>query len=111
MPRYLVVDDEEDLRDLVATELELAFGAQVVQAPGGTAALAILRADPAFDAIVCDYTMPAGNGGELFLKLRESPALVKIPFFVVSASAARRRPLSGCGIGAQARQHKVLANR
>ena len=60
---FLVVDDEELVREVLAEELTL-FGARVLTAPNGSEALEILRKQR-FDAVFADIRMPGGDG--LFL--------------------------------------------
>jgi CheY-like chemotaxis protein len=59
----LVVDDEVDLRDIVASELEF-MGAKVFQAENITNAQKILNAEK-IDLIVSDIRMPGGTGVDL----------------------------------------------
>lgn len=59
----LVVDDETDLRDIVASELEF-MGAKVFQAENITTAQKILK-ENAIDLIVSDIRMPGGTGVDL----------------------------------------------
>jgi CheY-like chemotaxis protein len=68
----LVVDDEADLRDIVASELEF-MGAQVVQAENVAAAKEVLGARK-IDLIVSDIRMPGGTGVDLLdhVKARDS---------------------------------------
>ena len=63
--RVLVVDDEADVRNLVAQSLRKA-GAEVVEAADGAEALRRLKeASPAFGLVVSDLTMPGLGGLEL----------------------------------------------
>lgn len=59
----LVVDDEVDLRDIMASELEF-MGANVFQAGNITAAKDILKGNKV-DLIVSDIRMPGGTGVDL----------------------------------------------
>lgn len=59
----LVVDDETDLRDIVASELEF-MGAKVFQAENISVAQNILNQEP-IDLIVSDIRMPGGTGIDL----------------------------------------------
>ena len=67
--RVLVVDDEEDARDMVAITLE-SWGAHVVTASGVEEALARI-ADWAPDVLVSDIGMPEADGYTLVRRLRE----------------------------------------
>jgi signal transduction histidine kinase/ActR/RegA family two-component response regulator len=70
--RALVVDDDEEARELVATTLTIC-GAQVTQVESAAAALAALelRDDGGlFDIIVSDIGMPGEDGHSLLRKVR-----------------------------------------
>lgn len=62
-PRILVVDDDQDTRDLVAFALQAKHYA-VTAAADGASALAALR-DGRFDLVVTDYDMPGVTGADL----------------------------------------------
>jgi CheY-like chemotaxis protein len=64
----LVVDDDEDARDLVSTVL-LATGAQVMTAPNAQRALDLLGTR-SFSAVVSDIGMPEMDGYELIRQSR-----------------------------------------
>jgi CheY-like chemotaxis protein len=72
----IVVDDDKDSRELVATVLEL-YGAHVVTAPGAKVALDLSRQHRA-DAIVTDLMMPGEDGYWLLHQLRHFERLVPI---------------------------------
>ncbi len=60
----LIVDDEPEVRTVVAEFLE-DFGYRVLQADGGTQALGRLREDPAVQLLITDIRMPEMSGIEL----------------------------------------------
>ncbi len=64
----LVVDDEADARDLVATVLR-ARGAEVIAASRAAEALALIGTRP-FTVLVSDIGMPASDGYELIARIR-----------------------------------------
>lgn len=66
----LVVDDEEDTREMLATVLEME-GAQVVRAADAASALTHLASAPV-DVIVCDIGMPGQDGYAFIRQLRAS---------------------------------------
>jgi PAS domain S-box-containing protein len=66
--RVLVVDDELDMRKLIATVLQGA-GATVVMASSAAEAFHQLTAQP-FDALVSDLAMPAEDGHSLTRRIR-----------------------------------------
>ena len=94
--RVLVVDDDEDSRDLMATVLEAA-GARVTLAASVSAALdALAEAD--FGVLVSDIGMPEQDGYDLIRRLRgaDLARLRQIPAVAVTAFAApedRRKAL------------------
>lgn len=90
----LVVDDNEDLRFVVAEVLRGA-GYRVSTASDGEEALAaVLRAerDPSegVDLLLTDFQMPAMTGLELYCRLRGWG--IDVPTIVVSSSPAERGP-------------------
>ena len=64
----LVVDDEENLADMVATALRFA-GYQVSLAPGGIEALKAIRSAPP-DLVVLDVNLPDLDGFEVCRRMR-----------------------------------------
>lgn len=69
MARALVVDDEANIRDLVAVYLRAA-GFEVEEAADGTAALELVAAQP-FDVAVLDLMLPGVDGAEVCRRIRE----------------------------------------
>ncbi len=94
-PRFsdlvLVVDDEPDLRELLAEALEDA-GYEVTVAENGLAALrAAEREHPAL--VLTDCTMPGLDGPALVRRLRSQPATSHIPVIAMSATRTAREAL------------------
>jgi len=95
--RVLVVDDDTDARELVATVLTRR-GAEVVSVESGGAALDEIRRQP-FDVLIADIGMPMMDGYALIEKVRQLPAERggRIPAAALTAYAgdeARLRILS-----------------
>ena len=81
--RILIVDDEQDMREVILEHLS-ETGAEIVQAANGRQALdAILTTD--FDLILSDYMMPEFNGIELLKTLHERGS--KVPVIWLSGQA------------------------
>lgn len=81
----LIVDDEEDAREYLATVLEDA-GFNVVLAIDGNDALAkVQQKEP--DFISLDLVMPGKSGIRFLHELRRSRTWAKIPFVIVTAHA------------------------
>jgi signal transduction histidine kinase/CheY-like chemotaxis protein len=60
----LVVDDEEDVRDVAVAHLD-ALGYRTYTAANGAAAMEIIAADKTIDAVLADYAMPGMTGADL----------------------------------------------
>ncbi len=78
----LVVDDEPDARDFLATVLE-DNGYATVLAKDGNEAISILEAG-APDLVTLDITMPEKSGVAVYRKLKESDDLKSIPVIIVT---------------------------
>jgi len=70
--RVLVVDDEPDARDLLATILSQA-GATVIAAASAAEAIQLLSTQP-FDVLLSDIAMPIQDGYELMREVRRLPS-------------------------------------
>ena len=86
MATILLVEDNEDIREMMSVALELG-GYQVLAAPDGRAALEVLRHSPPPSLILLDLMMPVMNGWEVCQALKGDPRLSNIPVVVVSAVA------------------------
>jgi DNA-binding response OmpR family regulator len=67
----LIIDDDDDLRDLLREQLELHSEFAAIDAPTAAAGLAAAAAGRP-DLILLDLDLPDGNGRELCRRLRES---------------------------------------
>jgi CheY-like chemotaxis protein len=67
--RALVLEDEENLRDLIG-EMLLICGCEADLASGGTEALGLL-ADRSYDLILVDYLLPGMDGRAFFNRLKQ----------------------------------------
>jgi putative two-component system response regulator len=98
--KILVVEDNEDLRQVIASTLELE-GYQVLQAENGHAAMATLqRATP--DLILSDVNMPRMNGIEFYQALRKNPRWLPIPFIFLTANDSPVDIRAGRALGVEA---------
>ncbi len=97
--RVLVVDDDDDIRDVVCAILE-ENGYATSGACGGRAALACLRQGPPPDVILLDLMMPEMNGWDVCEELARDPMLAAIPVVVMSGDsqiAAKSDSLTAAG--------------
>lgn len=83
----LVVEDEEDLRELMREALELN-GYSVVTAREGTDALDKLTRINDLCLILLDLLMPGMNGWDLFERVRERPELATVPIIIHSSATS-----------------------
>jgi CheY-like chemotaxis protein len=82
--RVLVVEDEHDLRALIAQWLE-SRGYQVVEAADGADAVELLGAGLEPDVILLDLGLPRMSGRQLLEWIREQPQHAHRPVIVASA--------------------------
>jgi two-component system chemotaxis response regulator CheY len=83
----LVVDDDPDALDVIATVIEDA-GYDVMRAANGREALRRLHdSEGRCDLILLDLLMPVMNGWDFRRRQRETPAFAHIPVFLMSAGA------------------------
>ena len=79
----LVVEDEEDIRNLLVEQLE-DKGCQVRKADNGAVALQRVR-EQTPDIIFVDVNMPVMNGFLFISELQENPETFEIPIVLVTA--------------------------
>ena len=84
MARILVIDDDESIRFLLRTVLELQ-GYDVIEAENGAEGLLYYQADPA-DVVITDIQMPVMDGLELITELQSLFPWVR----VIAISGGRR---------------------
>lgn len=97
--RILIVDDEDDIREVAQVTLEMMGGWEVIVASSGSEAL--LRAEEERpDGILLDVMMPDMDGPTTFRRLQESPATRAIPVVILTAKtqAADRSVFAGLGV-------------
>jgi CheY-like chemotaxis protein len=82
--KVLIIDDEDDIREVAALSLESVAGWDVVTASSGVQGLArAIEHQP--DAILLDVMMPGMDGPTTFRELRTNPATAKIPVLLLTA--------------------------
>lgn len=82
--RILIVDDEDHIREVAATSLEVLAGWEVLTAASGADGIARARADQP-DAILLDVMMPDMDGPSAFGRLQADPATRHIPVILLTA--------------------------
>ena len=84
MATVLLLEDNADVREMMATALKLA-GHTVVPAADGSEALRLLKDGLRPRLILLDLMMPVMDGWAFRAALEQDPALTRIPVVVVSA--------------------------
>ncbi len=79
----LVVDDNEENRDVLARRLRRQ-GHWAVTASGGQEALATLAGQP-FDMVLLDIMMPDMDGYEVLSRIKTNPQTSRLPVIMISA--------------------------
>jgi CheY-like chemotaxis protein len=81
----LIVDDDLDIREILAETLGDS-GFSVMTAANGVEALRVLRSSaPAPAAILLDLMMPVMDGYGLMEELEQDPTLARIPVAIITA--------------------------
>jgi len=84
--KILVIDDDTELRSLVARRLEMA-GYQTMTAIDGEDGLAMIQKSP--DLVITDIDMPRLDGFGFLTQLRADPQYRQLPVIVMTAHAGR----------------------
>jgi CheY-like chemotaxis protein len=96
--RILIVDDEDDIREVAALSLETVGGYEVLTADSGATALEMARAEQP-DAILLDVMMPDMDGPTTFQKLhaQESTAEIPVVFLTAKVQPSERERFASLG--------------
>jgi CheY-like chemotaxis protein len=99
--RILIVDDEENIREVAAASLELVGGWEVLTADSGGSGIVRAVTDRP-DAILLDVMMPDMDGPSAFRVLRTMSATEHIPVILLTAKvqAGDQRRFSDLGLAA-----------
>lgn len=82
--RILIIDDEDDIREVAALSLETVADWEVIVASSGRQGLTrAAQSQP--DAILLDVMMPGMDGPATFRELRLNPATAHIPVLLLTA--------------------------
>ncbi len=97
--KILLVDDEDDIREVAQMSLEMTAGWEVVTAASGAEALRMAAAERP-DAILLDVMMPGMDGPATARELKAGAATADIPIVLLTAKvqAADRRRFDGLGV-------------
>lgn len=98
MTSVLVIEDQETIRDNIATILE-SEGYSVISAKDGSYGLRFVR-EKQPDLIVCDIMMPGIDGYGVLNAVRHNPVTAAIPFIFLTARADKGDLRQGMNLGA-----------
>jgi CheY-like chemotaxis protein len=82
--RILIIDDEDDIREVAALSLETVAGWEVMVANSGAQGLARASVYKP-DAILLDVMMPGMDGPTTFRELQKNPETAHIPVLLLTA--------------------------
>jgi len=82
--KILIIDDEDDIREVAALSLESVAGWDVIKASSGAQGLA-RATEHQPDAILLDVMMPGMDGPTTFRELRKNEATAQIPVLLLTA--------------------------
>jgi len=96
--RILIVEDEPDIREAMAHNLQRE-GYRVLTAQDGAEGLRLARAQSP-DLLLLDLMLPGMAGLEVCRRLKEDPETRSLPIIMVSAKDAESDVVLGLGLGA-----------
>ena len=82
--RILIIDDEDDIREVAALTLEAIAGWQVTSASSGAAGIDRAIAEQP-DAILMDVMMPEMDGPSTYRERQKRPEIAHIPVLLLTA--------------------------
>jgi DNA-binding response OmpR family regulator len=98
MAKVVVVDDDADIRELVAMKLGNAGHVVVAEADGEAGLAAVLEERP--DVVLLDWMMPRLTGLEVCRSLRDDPATAGMAVMLLTARAQEADIERGFAAGA-----------
>jgi len=101
MRRILIIDDEDDIREVAALSLEATAGWHVVTANSGAKGIEVAVAEQP-DAILMDVMMPGVDGPTTFREMQQIPSIAHIPVLLLTAKVqgVDKRRFAGLGVAA-----------
>jgi CheY-like chemotaxis protein len=99
MRRILIIDDEDDIREVAALSLEATAGWNILTASSGAAGIEIAAAEQP-DAILMDVMMPGVDGPTTFGHMQQNSAISHIPVLLLTAKVqgVDQRRFAGLGL-------------
>jgi two-component system phosphate regulon response regulator PhoB len=94
----LVVDDEAQIREMIAVALEMAGYSCIEAENAKDAFVAVMDHRP--DMILLDWMLPETSGIELARRLKRDPGTAEIPIIMLTAKSAEDNKIQGLEVGA-----------
>jgi DNA-binding NarL/FixJ family response regulator len=98
MKTILIIEDQPDMRENIATILEMEEFA-VLEAPNGREGIGLAREEKP-DLILCDIMMPEMDGYDVLHALRQDRTIAGTPFIFLTAKGEKRDLRTGMNLGA-----------
>ena len=97
--RILIIDDEDDIREVAALSLEATAGWEIITASCGLDGIRA-AADGKPNAILMDVMMPGMDGPTTFRQMQLNPEIAKIPVLLLTAKVqgVDQRRFAGLGV-------------
>lgn len=99
MTKYLLVDDDDNIRTVALIGLEDEVGVEVIEATSGPEALKLAK-DEKPDLILLDMMMPGMDGVKTLEALRADAATASIPVIFMTAKVQKHEIESYTKLGA-----------
>ncbi len=101
MRRVLIIDDEDDIREVAALSLEATAGWEILTASSGREGIKVAAAEKP-DAILMDVMMPEMDGPTTFRQMQLNPEVQGIPVVLLTAKVqgVDQRRFAGLGVAA-----------
>lgn len=89
-PKILIVEDEDDLREILCFAVESQVGVETIEAPSGNRAIEIIKTNPDIVLVICDMRMRDGDGTVVYRFLKDRR--LEIPYLICSADPPELHP-------------------
>jgi CheY-like chemotaxis protein len=101
MQRILIIDDEDDIREVASLSLEATAGWKVLTASSGAQGIEMaIFHQP--DAVLMDVMMPGVDGPTTFHQMQQIPSIAHIPVLLLTAKVqgVDKRRFADLGVAA-----------
>lgn len=107
MGRFVLVVEDDPAQRRYLERVLGAAGWRVATAPDGESGVRLAEAEPP-DVVLLDVMMPAMNGFQVCRRLRQDPALRRIPIVILTSKDEPTDELWAKEVGADAFLHKPV---